>query len=94
MIKGIAIVKFTTNKSSCNSFGNSKIHILANTTNVIKAVTTRKREKLSNLPCCFCVPETSNYVLFAFNFAVNHPAANFSVEAFMNRLSLYVYIIN
>ena len=27
MIKGIAIVKSTANKSSCNSFGNSKRHI-------------------------------------------------------------------
>ena len=41
MIKGIATVKSTTNKSSCNSFDDSKRHILANTTkitNVIKAV--------------------------------------------------------
>ena len=27
MIKGIAIVKSTANKSSCKSFGDSKIHI-------------------------------------------------------------------
>ena len=39
MIKGIAIIKATANKSSCNSFGNSKIHIPGNTkkvTNMIK----------------------------------------------------------
>ena len=43
MIKGIAIIKYTANKSSCNSFGVSKIHIPANTTkvtNMIKAATT------------------------------------------------------
>ena len=43
VIKEIAIVKSTANKYSCNSFGNSKIHISANTTNVtnvIKAATT------------------------------------------------------
>ena len=43
MLKGITIVKSTANKSSCNSFGDSKRHIPANTTkvtNVIKAVTT------------------------------------------------------
>ena len=43
MIKGIAIIKSTANKSSCNSFGDSKIHILANTvkvTNMIKAATS------------------------------------------------------
>ena len=43
VIKGIAVIKSTANKSSCNSFGNSKIHILGNTTkvtNVTKAVTT------------------------------------------------------
>ena len=33
MIKGIAIVKSTGNKSNCNSFGDSKIHIPANVTN-------------------------------------------------------------
>ena len=27
MIKGIVIIKFTTNKSSCSSFGNSKTYI-------------------------------------------------------------------
>ena len=30
MIKGIAIVKSTANKSSCNSFGDGKRHIPAN----------------------------------------------------------------
>ena len=43
MIKGIAVVKSTANKSSCSSFGDSKRHIPANTTkvtNVIKAATT------------------------------------------------------
>ena len=42
-IKRMAIVKSTANKCSCNSFGNNKIHIPANTTkvtNVIKAATT------------------------------------------------------
>ena len=40
VIKGIAIVKFHAKKSSCNCFGDSKIHKPANTmkvTNVIKA---------------------------------------------------------
>ena len=43
MIKGIAIIKSTANKSSCNSFGNSKIYTgeYANVMNMIKAVTTR-----------------------------------------------------
>ena len=27
MIQGIVIVKYTASKSSCNSFGDSKIHI-------------------------------------------------------------------
>ena len=43
IIKGIALIKSTVNKSSCNSFGDSKIRIPANTTkitNVIKAATT------------------------------------------------------
>ena len=43
MIKGIAIVKSTTNKSSCNSFGDSKRQIPVNTTkvmNMIKAAMT------------------------------------------------------
>ena len=34
MIKGIAIVKFTANKSSCNNFDDNKRHIPANTTKV------------------------------------------------------------
>ena len=43
MIKGIAIIKSTANKSSCNSVGDSKIHMPANTTkvtNMIKTATT------------------------------------------------------
>ena len=43
MIKRIAKVKYIANKSSCNSFGDRKIHIPANTrkvTNMIKAATT------------------------------------------------------
>ena len=43
MIKGFALIKFTANKSNCNSLGDSKIHIPASTTkvtNVIKAATT------------------------------------------------------
>ena len=43
VIKGIAIVKCTDNKWSCNSFVNSKIHIPVNTMevmNVIKAAIT------------------------------------------------------
>ena len=43
MIKGIAIIKSTANKSSCNIFGNSKRHIPANTTkvtNMIKVATS------------------------------------------------------
>ena len=43
MIKGIAIIKSTANKSSCNSFGDGRRHLPANTTkvtNVIKAATT------------------------------------------------------
>ena len=40
MIKGIAIVKSTANKSSCNSFGDSKIHIPANTTKVTNIIKT------------------------------------------------------
>ena len=52
MIKGIAIVKITANKSSCNSFVDSKIHILVNTTedtNVIKAATTSLRNIRSKI---------------------------------------------
>ena len=43
MIKGIAIIKSTANKSSCNSFGDSKRLIPVNTTkvtNMIKAAIT------------------------------------------------------
>ena len=43
MIKGIAIIKSTANKNSCNSFGDSKIHKPTNTTkvtNMIKAAKT------------------------------------------------------
>ena len=43
VIKGIALVKSIVNKSICNSFCDSKIHIPANTTkvtNVMKAATT------------------------------------------------------
>ena len=43
MLMGITIIKSTANKSSCNSFGNGKIVIPANTTkvpNIIKAATT------------------------------------------------------
>ena len=43
MIRGITIVKSTANKCSCNSFGDSKKYIPANTTkvtNMIKAATT------------------------------------------------------
>ena len=43
IIKGIEIIKSTANKNSCNSFGDIKIHIPANTmkvTNFIKAATT------------------------------------------------------
>ena len=49
MKKGIAIVKSTVNKSSCNSSGDRKRHIPANTTkvtNVIKVATT------NFLTCC------------------------------------------
>ena len=45
MINGITIIKSTDNKSSCNSFGNGKIHIPANTTkvtNMIKAATIKR----------------------------------------------------
>ena len=38
VIKGIAIVKSTANKSSCNSFGDNKRHIPANTTKVTNTV--------------------------------------------------------
>ena len=43
MMKGIAVVKSTANKSSCNNFCDNKRHISPNTTkltNVIKAATT------------------------------------------------------
>ena len=43
MMKGIAIVKSTANKSSCNNFCDNKRHISPNTTKVttvIKAATT------------------------------------------------------
>ena len=43
IIQGIAIVESTAKKNSCNSFGDSKRHIPANTTkvtNVVKAATT------------------------------------------------------
>ena len=52
MTKGIAIVKSTANKSSCNSFGDSKKHIPANTakiTIVIKAATTSLLNMLSKI---------------------------------------------
>ena len=42
VIKGITIVKSTANENNCNSFGDSKRHLPANTTrvtNVIKATT-------------------------------------------------------
>ena len=51
VIKGIAIIK-STNKSSCNSFGDSKRHILANmmkVTNVIKAAMTSLVNMLSKI---------------------------------------------
>ena len=38
MIKGIAIVKSTTNKSSRNSFGDSKRYISVNTTKVMNMI--------------------------------------------------------
>ena len=44
VIKGIAVVKSTTNKCSCNSFCDNKRHIPVNMTeviNVIKAAITR-----------------------------------------------------
>ena len=43
MIKRMAKVNYIANKGSCNSFGDSKIHIPANitkVTNMIKAATT------------------------------------------------------
>ena len=43
VIKGIAIIKSTPNKSGCNSSSKSKIHIPANTmkvTTMLKAATT------------------------------------------------------
>ena len=43
MIKGIAMIKSTADKISCNSCDNSKIYILANkttVTNMLKAATT------------------------------------------------------
>ena len=56
MINGIAIVKSTANKSSCNNFGDSKIPIPANrtdVTNVKKATTTSLCNMLSiiNIKC-------------------------------------------
>ena len=38
IIKGSAIVKSTANKSGCNSLGDSKIHIPANTTKVMNVI--------------------------------------------------------
>ena len=43
MTKGIVIVNYTAKKSSCNSFGDNKRHVMANTTKVtivIKIATT------------------------------------------------------
>ena len=83
MIKGIAVIKYIANKSSCKNFGNSQRHIRANTTkvtNMIKAATTSLRNMLSkiliidvgkkhsSLTRCFCVPIIRNSVLFAFSF--------------------------
>ena len=51
-IKGITIVKSTANKSSCNSFGDNKRHILVNATNVtnmIKPATTSLGKMLSRI---------------------------------------------
>ena len=45
MIKGIAIMKSTANKSSCNSFGDSKTHVPANTTKV----TNMKKAAMTSL---------------------------------------------
>ena len=39
MIVGIAVVKSTANKSSCNSFGDSKRHIPANMMKVVNMIT-------------------------------------------------------
>ena len=52
MIKGITIVKSTANNSSYNSFGDSKRHLPASTTevmNTIKPATTSLRNMLSNV---------------------------------------------
>ena len=52
MIKRIAVVKSTANKSSCNSFGDSKRHIPTNTTkvtNVIKVAITSFLNMLSKI---------------------------------------------
>ena len=52
MIKGITIVKSTANKSSYNSFGDSKIRIPGNTTkatNMRKAATTNLKNMLSKI---------------------------------------------
>ena len=38
MIKGIAIIKSTANKNSCNSIGNSKIHIPVNMMKVMNMI--------------------------------------------------------
>ena len=52
MIKRFALVKSTSNNSSCNSFGDSKGHVYRNmtkVTNVINAATTNLRNRLSKI---------------------------------------------
>ena len=48
VIKGIAVIKSTANKSSCNSFGNSKRHILVNTMKVMNTTKVMNMIKNSN----------------------------------------------
>ena len=48
IIKGFAIVKSTTNKSSCNTFGDSKLYIPAN----IPANTTKVMNMIKQQQVC------------------------------------------
>ena len=49
MIKGITTVKSTANTSSCNSFGDSKINIPANTKKVTNMI---KQQRIVCEICC------------------------------------------
>ena len=54
VIKGIAIVKSTANTSSCNSLGDSKRHIPANTTKVNNKYDKGQQQLVCEIRCLKC----------------------------------------